>query len=258
MSAAKINITAAMIVRLLEQKHAKDIFVAECKDGPTHVGSHLRMDGWAMPRSWSNPQVSAYEIKVSRQDFLQDNKWPAYLEYCNLFYFVTPPKLIDQSELPDGVGLIECTRNAARLLTRRKAAHRKVEIPESLFRYVLMSRATITPPNLNHRDSRAQWEAWLRQREKDRTLGYRVRGKIREIYAENVEKVQRENAALRNRIAGLEKAERILASMGIVDVDSWRIEDRIREARSGISRQLRMSLESARSEIDKLCAVLDK
>jgi len=51
--------------------------------------------------------TKGYEIKVSRSDFLGDDKWDNYLKYCNYFYFVAPKGLIGKHELPDGVGLIE-------------------------------------------------------------------------------------------------------------------------------------------------------
>ena len=251
------KITAKNVLNLLAKKHSKDVFVSECKSGSTHNGNHLRMDAWSMPRSWAHPDVTAYEVKVSRSDFLQDNKWPAYLDYCNIFYFATAPKIIDPGELPDGVGLIECTRNGGRLFTKRKAARRDVQIPEDIFRYVLMARATITPANLNTFDTREHWRKWLRERESDRTLGWEIKGKIREIYAENVEKVDRENWDLKNRLAGLEKAEAILAEMGIHDVGQWRIDERIAEARNGASRKIKVLAEDMRRQLDLLVGELD-
>ena len=89
------NITANKIQSLLAVKHSKDIFVPECKDGPTHTADHLRMDAWVMKRSWVRPLSIGYEIKISRQDFLNDQKWHSYLNYCNEFYFVCPAGLID-------------------------------------------------------------------------------------------------------------------------------------------------------------------
>jgi hypothetical protein len=60
------------IITLLKQKHYDDIFIPECKDGPTQLGSHLRMDAWVMKKSWANSCFIGYEEKVSRSDFLQD------------------------------------------------------------------------------------------------------------------------------------------------------------------------------------------
>jgi hypothetical protein len=44
-------------------------------------------------------------------------------------------------ELPPEVGLYESSKNCKRLMLRKKAAYRKVEIPEELYKY----RATPLP-----------------------------------------------------------------------------------------------------------------
>src|ERR1700753_3423808 len=45
------------------------------------------------------------EIKVSVADLRGDQKWPEYLEFCELFYFAIPPDFPDH-HVPDGTGLI--------------------------------------------------------------------------------------------------------------------------------------------------------
>src|SRR4051812_34483562 len=82
----KSTLTSSEVVRLLAQRHAEDVFVPECKGGPSWTDEHKRMDAWAMKKSWSRPLVCAYEVKVSRSDFTADRKWHAYLPYCNEFY----------------------------------------------------------------------------------------------------------------------------------------------------------------------------
>jgi hypothetical protein len=49
------------------------------------------------------------EIKVSVADLRGDQKWPEYLEYCELFYFAIPPDFPDY-HVPDGTGLIVADR----------------------------------------------------------------------------------------------------------------------------------------------------
>lgn len=52
-------------------------------------------------------QINGFEIKVSRSDFLKDDKWQTYLRYFNRFFFVTPPGLIKPDELPPEIYLLE-------------------------------------------------------------------------------------------------------------------------------------------------------
>jgi len=64
--------TAKDIIKILSHKHRDDVFVTECKNGPSNRG-YLRLDAWVMARSWARPKVTGYEVKVSRSDFLQGN-----------------------------------------------------------------------------------------------------------------------------------------------------------------------------------------
>lgn len=147
--------TAKDIKKLLAKRHRYDVFVPECKDGPTMWNNqgdpgHRRMDAWAMKKSYTQPRAICYEIKVSRVDFLRDDKWHHYLPYCNEFYFVCPPDLIDKSELPEGTGLIYTSKKGTSLVTKKKALWRDVRIPESLYKYILFSRADIIDGMGNH------------------------------------------------------------------------------------------------------------
>jgi len=49
------------------------------------------------------------EIKVSVADLKGDQKWPEYLEFCELFYFAIPPDFPDH-HVPEGTGLIVADR----------------------------------------------------------------------------------------------------------------------------------------------------
>ena len=137
------KITETDIIRLLSGKHWKDIFIAHCKTGATTIGSPFILDAWVMPRSWVKPIVG-YEIKISRADFSRDRKWRNYLQYCHLFYFVTPYGLLDPREIPEEAGLCYVTKDRQSIRTIKKAPFRWWHrIPMSIFQYVLMWRSKI-------------------------------------------------------------------------------------------------------------------
>ena len=80
--------------------------------GWTGGGSAGGIDFWAMHQWPSEKHVRiSFEIKVSRSDYLREKAKPEKqqyaLAYSNLFYFVTPPKLVDPWELRSDAGLIE-------------------------------------------------------------------------------------------------------------------------------------------------------
>lgn len=208
------KITAEMIVKLLREKHSEDVFVTECKDGPTQSASHFRMDAWAMNRSWANPCVSAYEVKVSRADFLGDNKWRSYLPCCNQLSFVCPRGLIRIDELPAEVGLYYVASTGGRLTTQRKPVWRDVVIPDSVWRYILMCRATIKGEGASM--SKADyWREWLAEKKEDRRLGYECAKAIRE----HVSDVESENRKLTSKMKDYDGIREVLNKLGWTEPD---------------------------------------
>jgi hypothetical protein len=54
-------------------------------------------------------QMLGVEIKVALADLRGDDKWPEYLDYCDLFYFAVPPDFPDE-HVPIQPGLIVADR----------------------------------------------------------------------------------------------------------------------------------------------------
>lgn len=207
---------AKEIVELLRTKHQVDVFVTECKDG---ASPSLRIDAWAMDKSWAHPNTYGYEIKVKRADFLNDEKMTGYLSMCNIMYLVCPWGLIDPKEIPDQFGLMYVTKSGNRLYTKVKAPHRKVDIKESLFRYILMSRAKIGKSSYGRLVVQVQdaeyWKEWLAKKDEDKALGLEVRRKIKEIATDEIFKVRQKNDLLEREIEKLKEVKKLLKEMGI-------------------------------------------
>ena len=55
------------------------------------------------------------EIKSSREDFLVDQKWPEYRDYCDHLFFAIPTDL-EQSLMPEDAGLIVADQYGAEIL----------------------------------------------------------------------------------------------------------------------------------------------
>ncbi|HUW33402.1 MAG TPA: MmcB family DNA repair protein [Planctomycetota bacterium] len=186
------------LLSLLGRRHAKDLFVPECKSGPTWGGSHFRLDAWAMRRSWVNFCTFGYEIKVSRSDFIRDEKWRFYLAYCHELFFCTPKGLVKPDELPPEVGLIEATSNGRRLVLKKRAAHRQLQIPEELFCYILMCRAKIIErqDGYSERPDREWWEEWMKMRIEERRFGKIVGKAIRQTIDQRIRAAEDRNEEL--------------------------------------------------------------
>lgn len=255
----KSNYIAKELIDLLASRHSKDVFIPECKDGPTHYTSHVRMDAWAMNKSWAHPVVSAYEVKVSRADFLKDNKWPAYLPLCNQFYFVAPAGLIDLSELPAEAGLLTAAGkgDGARLLTKKKAPHRDVVIPEEVYRYILMCRVTTAPEHhVEPSDRAGHWRRWLREKAENQKLGYRVSKRIAQRAAE----IETENVRLKRESEAFSDLQNWLDGMGF-RVTDWALQqkltDRLKAQQSVFDTTLINAMREARNKIDTALTVAE-
>lgn len=112
-------LSAKDIVRILAEHHGKSdqwIFLTELRPSPGFkLSDDRRIDAWAMG-CWPSQHFAriAYEVKVSRSDFLNELKQPRKrrvgLLHSNTFYFVTPPGITRIEEIPPECGLIEVGR----------------------------------------------------------------------------------------------------------------------------------------------------
>lgn len=224
---------AIAILNLLLKKHSNEICVPECKAGPTWTAVKTpRFDLWAMKKSYTKPMTWIYEIKVSRQDFLRDDKWQGYLKYCTDFYFVAPHGVIDVSEVPEQSGLLLSSKNGTRLYCKKKAPHRDVKIPDSVFKYILMSRAKIVDSDYYNikNDKKEYWRQWLDEKKENQELGHNVSRKIRQLYNKNVKLVKMNQDRIEVRLEKLESVKRILKELGFNENNlDWAYEEKLRQ-----------------------------
>jgi len=132
--------TAKAVLSALRDKHKGMPFFEQVKDGPTWGGGGLSVvDALAVKISWTSPCITGYEVKVSRGDFVGDEKWPNYLPLCHKFYWACPAGLIKKGEVDPRVGLVYVKANG-QCYTRKKALHRDVELPTELLYYLVLYR----------------------------------------------------------------------------------------------------------------------
>lgn len=135
-SGLDLGITAADIVEALHRHwaHAESCIALDELRVGTGYGKDAdqRLDFWAMEALPSKRfRRVAYEIKVSRSDWLNELKRPRKrnraLLVSNEFYFVTTPDIIKAGELPPEAGLIETAdrqRGRLELYTKHAAPWR--------------------------------------------------------------------------------------------------------------------------------------
>ena len=132
------------IKKALSRACEKDLFLTEVKNGSTYfppAQGLLKFDAVAIARSYTKPRIRIFEVKISRSDFLRDNKWNLYLQYCHEFYFACPAGMIRPDELPLEVGLMWYDPDKKTVRTKRKAAYRPEPGAdmEDMYKYILYS-----------------------------------------------------------------------------------------------------------------------
>jgi len=251
-----MSVHAGRIGRLLAEKHSRDVFVAECKDGPSH-GGHRRMDAWVMAKSWSKPLVTVYEIKVSRSDFIKDEKWHNYLPLCNKFVFVCPHGLIAPEEIPQDCGLMWVSKTGNRLFTKRKAVYRDVVIPNSVFIYILMWRVQVCREHEVGGQDYEYWKGWLEQKEEKKRAGHEVTRQIGKLSSDRIAVAEMENSRLKSQIRDLEGIKVFLEELQIAP-GAWNVKERIQERmKLLLPPRLRESLDSAIKSMNHLKSVIE-
>jgi DNA repair protein MmcB-like len=250
----KNRVNSALITKLLAAKHSEDVFVPECKDGPSAGTTHFRVDAWAMRRSWSQPTTYGYEIKVTRSDFVRDDKWHAYLGLCSQFYFVCPDNLIQPQELPPEAGLYWVSKTGARLWLKKKAQHRNdVQVPESLFRYILMCRSKIVGEFLPKEGPGAYWKRWLEDGAKDLAAGHLVGKSLRALVQKKIHEVEVENIRLKAEREAVDETVRDLKSFGFDPFagyrSRWGMKEKVAALQEIIPTHVRAAMEQLQNSL---------
>lgn len=103
------------------------IFLRELCTGTGGGGGQNYIDAFAMNCWPSTGYVrTAYEIKVSRGDFLREIKNPTKrllaMNYSHYFFFAAPEGLLRADEMPEDCGLVEVSSTGVRVA--RRAAKR--------------------------------------------------------------------------------------------------------------------------------------
>lgn len=213
------------IVNLLAERHIDDVFVRECKNGSTWgtTNTHMRLDAWAMKKSWAHPLVTGYEVKVNRSDFVNDKKWREYLPYCNEFYFVCPHGLINKTELPEEAGLMYVAKTLNGIRIVKKPPHRHIVVPESLYRYILMNRVKIKDEssfnngnnNMNNGNKKEFWERWLAEKDENKRFSQLVIYNIKKCLTDKYLAIIKENDEVKRQNEDLTNIKNRLTEMGV-------------------------------------------
>jgi hypothetical protein len=132
--------------------------------------------------------VDVHEIKASRSDWRRELGDPAKAEawwpYCNRFWVVGPPGVVQAAELPEGWGLMEMPASGRRFKVRVQAVTRKdirLTVPllvELLRRADNQRLAEIDELRRQHRDANAELDRSWRAKTADGELPWETRRRL--------------------------------------------------------------------------------
>jgi len=120
------------------------------------------------------------------------------------------------------------TANGGKLYMKKKAPYRDKISAEDMLIYIMMWRTEIIAEHKNGRSNVEKWKEWLAEKDENKTLGYNVSDKIRQLVETRIEKVEDENRRIKNENAALLDIKKLLDTLGI-DPNSWNAEERLRE-----------------------------
>lgn len=256
------KVTSFDIKEALALLHYKEFFITECKNGSTYfppAQGLLKFDGLAIDKSWTKPKVTVYEIKVSRGDFLQDNKWHLYLQYCHEFYFVVPTGLVKKTELPDGVGLKYYNPETKAIRTVKKALYRSdVEISADMLMYIIMNRLDSDRIPF-YGDNRLDYAKAYIENKADKkyvgnTLSSRLAKDLQEAYKE-LDRIKHN----KDKIDLFYRIEKVLKNRGVIRWGYWRNEDELIEALDkALSREYPKELDDIRQRLEYDLKAIDE
>lgn len=140
-------------------------------------------DVMALRYSYTRPDVTIYDIKSSRQDFLQDvnkAKYRRYLTFCDRFYFAMPIGLLRKNEVPEDAGLIVYS-SAKNTWSAVKASPRHTATIDRIHWQSLMMAKYATERRARRLKERIVWKENLSVADRVKNLSYEVALKIREV-----------------------------------------------------------------------------
>jgi len=209
------DVRADQIAHALSKRHRKDLFLTEVKTDSTWVGRPMRIDAIAVKKSWVQPCITGYEIKVSRSDFMGDQKYPAYLPFCHCFSFACPTGLIKPEELHESIGLVWYKPETGGLTTKRKALYKHMdEIPSRLLYYIALSRVD-SDRHPFFSDARKFCEAWLQDKADRYTLGADVRQRVQSLLTADADEAKKQIERLESQMDEFEGIQRTLRNHNI-------------------------------------------
>lgn len=147
-------------------------------------GSNLPVpDVLSLRYSYTQPDITIYEVKVSRGNLMQginQAKYRRYLPYCDRFYFATPAGILRKNEIPQDAGLIvHSSEKDTWSVVKASPRHTASEMGPMQWQSLMMAKYA-TERRVRRLKDRIVWEENTCVADKAKNLSYEIATKIRE------------------------------------------------------------------------------
>lgn len=186
-------------------------------------------------------QIHGFEIKVSRSDFVNEmrdpNKADAVGQYCDYWWLVTPPRLVEAPELPEAWGLMVRQKNGLRVV--KQAPKKPTSQLDRGFAAALLRRS------MDLQSSHVRMEVEKGNAERQKQVAEVVARRTKQIAADEAkhrEWIERFEATLGSKFSVWEAPDRLAASLKLArllgDEYSHRSLERLLEGSKGLAQAI--------------------
>ena len=140
-------------------------------------------DVMTMKYSYTQSDMTIYDIKAFRSDFLNDvneAKYKKYLTFCDRFYFATQIGLLTKTDIPQDAGLIVYNPGKDTWSVVKASPRHNADLDRIHWQSLLMAKvATLT--RVRSLKERVDWRDNVVLSRKAKNLGYKIMEKLKKV-----------------------------------------------------------------------------
>lgn len=175
-----------------------ELLVPGCEGGRVDIAA-------VKPHMYATKDLRAYEVKLTRQCFLQDvgkNKWHKYLNVFHRVYFAAPEGVLKKDEIPKEAGLIIRNQNGWHVVKAAKGHKPEKLNADAVFS--MLYRGYEQNREMRRLNERVAAEENIPLREKALTIGHEISHRLRNERVTEVEEWASEISTLLSDSFGIE------------------------------------------------------
>ncbi|MGE5629485.1 MAG: MmcB family DNA repair protein [Caulobacteraceae bacterium] len=175
-----------------------EILMPGCEGGRVDIAT-------VKPHMYATKDLRAYEVKLTKQCFLQDirsNKWHKYLNVFHRVYFAVPEGVIKKDEVPKEAGLIVRNQNGWHVVKAAKGHRPELLNADAVF--ALLYRGYEQDRVMRRLSERINAEENIPLREKALTIGHEIAHRLKQERITEIEEWANDIASLLSESLGIE------------------------------------------------------